>query len=250
MHRLLIFDFDNTLEEFLPFEEAVETDIFEKLSQKHLINEAKIKKVFDDIKLAYSNPHSGPVDFARQSWFSETFKILHIEEDVEEWTRYYWEQMFSLVRVFPGVFAALDILREHHTLCILSDSDGNRDIKLQRIEQLGLTKYFEFIFTSDLVGRNKPHPKMYLQVLEHFKVAAENCVMIGDHPQIDLGTAKELGMTTIWQKQGVTRYFGSQQFPFVDYEIEHISELPALIAQIETNTPTTAAPAPLPHLNK
>lgn len=248
MHRLLlIFDFDNTLEEFIPFEEAVESDIFEQLSQKHLIDPVKMRQIFDDIKVAYANPHAGPEDFGRDAWFRETFKILHIDEPVDYWVKYYWEQMFSMVRVFPGVFTTLDTLQEHHTMCILSDSDGSHEIKLARIEQLGLLKYFDHIFTSDLVGRNKPHPKMFLQVLEHYKVAAEQCVMIGDHPEVDLVTAKELGMHTVWQKQGVAKYFGGKSYEYVDYEIDSIDELTHIISMLEKE-PVAAAPKPLPHI--
>lgn len=244
---LLIFDFDNTLEEFIPYEEAVESAIFEQLSQKHLIDAVKMRQVFDDIKLAYANPHAGPADFAREPWFRETFKILHINEPIEPWVNYYWDQMFSLIRIFPGVYATLDALREHHTLCILSDSDGKPELKQQRIEQLGLTKYFDHVFTSDTVGRNKPHPKMFLQVLDHYKVAAEECVMIGDHPEVDLVTAKEFGMHTVWQKQGVAKIYGSKTFDYADYEIDHISELSHVIHLIENQKRTVAAPKPLPH---
>jgi putative hydrolase of the HAD superfamily len=229
---LLIFDFDNTLEEFLPYEEAVENSIFQELAEKHLLDPVKMRAVFDSIKLAYAHPHALPTDYGRHVWFSETFKIFHIQEPVDDWVRHYWEQIFSLVRVFPGTYATLEQLREHHTLCILSDSDGDVHIKHARIEQLGLTKYFDHIFTSDTAGHNKPHPRMFLQVLEHYRVSAEDCVMIGDSPAIDLATSKELGMHTVWQQQCFTK--GKPTTPeYVDFEIDAITDLPHVIAQLE-----------------
>jgi HAD superfamily hydrolase (TIGR01509 family) len=229
---LLIFDFDNTLEEFAPFEETVETDIFKKLGAKHLVDPLKMKQVFDGIKLAYAHPRAEPRDHGRNVWFSETFHVFHIEEPVHEWVQYYWEQIFSLVRVWPGTYQILEELKNEHTLCILSDSDGDLQTKLSRIEQLGLTKYFDTIFTSDMAGHNKPHPRMFLQVLEHYKVAAEECVMIGDTPNIDLSTAKELGMHTIWQKQCFGKNQPHTHYEYVDYEIERITEVPYAIEQI------------------
>lgn len=230
---LLIFDFDNTLEEFMPYEIAVENDIFQKLGSKYFLDPAKMRDVFDGIKVSYANPRALPTDYGRPVWFRETFKVFHIDESIEEWVRYYWEQIFSLVRVFPGVYQVLDELKETHTLCILSDSDGDYKIKLQRIEQLGLTKYFDRIFTSDTAGHNKPHPRMFLQVLEHYGLAAEDCVMIGDAPHIDHVTAKELGMHTVWQKQCFGRNPPAAHPEYVDYEIDAITELPEAVAAIE-----------------
>jgi HAD superfamily hydrolase (TIGR01509 family) len=244
---LLIFDFDNTLEEFTPFEEAVENDIFQKLGSKHLIDPAKMKAVFDSVKSAYAHPRAEPNDYGRHVWFSQTFHIFHIHEPVQEWVKYYWDQIFSLVRVYPGVYEVLQTLKEQHTLCILSDSDGDVQIKLQRIEQLGLTKYFDTIYTSDTAGHNKPHPRTFLQVLEHYKVAAEDCVMIGDSPHIDLVTAKELGMTTVWQRQACSKLQRTKHYEYVDYEIDAITELSSVIQQIAAaETPLQAAvPKPI-----
>ena len=247
---LLIFDFDNTLEEFNPYEEAVENEIFQKLGSKYLVDPAKMRQVFDNIKLSYAHPRALPTDYGRHVWFSETFHVFHIHEPVHEWVKYYWEQVFSRVRVFPGVYDILGQLKEHHTMCILSDSDGDLKIKLQRIEQLGLRKYFDAIFTSDMAGHNKPNPRMFLQVLEHYKLCAEDCIMIGDSPEIDLATAKELGMSTIWQKQCLARHHVNKHFEYVDFEIESIRDLPMAICQLEEkmSRPLEAfCPVPLPH---
>lgn len=247
---LLIFDFDNTLEEFAPFEEAIENDIFNQLGEKYLIDPVKMRAVFDSVKLSYQHPRAEPRDYGRQVWFSETFHVFHIHEPVHEWVRYYWERMFSLVRLWPGTYQMLEQLKEQYTLCILSDSDGELPIKLRRIEQLGLTKYFDRIFTSDMAGHNKPNPRMFLQVLEHYKVCAEDCVMIGDSPEVDLATAKELGMHTIWQRQGATREQRTRRYEFVDHEVENVAELPdaiAVLAEQVTRHAKAHVPLSLPH---
>ncbi len=244
--RLLIFDFDNTLEEFSPFEEMVEIEIFERIAAKYALDPIKMREVFDSVKLAYAHPRAEPKDYGRPVWFAETFHIFHIHEPVHEWVKYYWDSMFSLVRVFPGTYQALDELREHYTMCILSDSDGDLSVKHRRIEQLGLTKYFDAIFTGDAIGHNKPHPRMFMQVLEHYKIAAEDCAMIGDAPEIDLVTAKELGMRTIWAKHGVSKAKRSKHFSYVDAEIESMGELASTLAVLESHVYPAKALAPTP----
>lgn len=229
---VLIFDFDNTLEEFAPYEELVERDICTRIAEKYLLDPEKVRTVFDEIKIAYANPRAIPNDYGRHVWFADLFHMFHINEPVDEWVREYWGQLFGLVRVFPGTYQVLDDLKEHYTLCILSDSDGDIIIKRRRIEHLGLTKYFDHIFTSDKVGHNKPHPRMFLQVLEHYKVAAEDCIMIGDNPRVDLATAKELGIHTIWQRQALNSITRAQEPEYIDAEIDEITELPDIIYRL------------------
>lgn len=246
---LLIFDFDNTLEEFFPYEEAVENDIFQQLGAKYLIDPVKMRSVFDAVKLSYQHPRAEPRDYGRAVWFSETFHVFHIHEPVPDWVEYYWDRMFSLVRIWPGTFHVLEQLKEQYTLCILSDSDGDLQIKLKRIEQLGLTKFFDKIFTSDMAGHNKPNPRMFLQVLEHYKACAEECIMIGDSPNVDLAPAKELGMHTIWARQGAPKEIHNNHYEFVDHIADNVIDIPAAVSIIESRSEIrAAAPAPLPHV--
>lgn len=237
---LLIFDFDNTLEEFGPHEETVENHIFVQLGEKYGLDVLKLRQVFDDIKRAYMHPRAMPHDYHRSVWFLELFRIFHLQEPVDPWVKMYWEHMFTLVRVFPGTFQTLSDLRAHHTLCILSDSDGELAIKLRRIEQLGLTEYFDHIFTSDAVGHNKPHPRAFLQVLEHYHVCAEECVMIGDNPPTDLRTAHELGMHTIWVTQGTHVRHRNAHYEYVEHELASLSEVPHVVATLQSYREPTA----------
>jgi HAD superfamily hydrolase (TIGR01509 family) len=224
----------------------VEADIFERIAAKYFLSPIKMKEVFDAVKLAFAHPRAEPHDYGRNVWFSETFRIFHIHEPIHEWVQYYWDSMFSLVRVFPGTYQVLEQLRERYTLCILTDSDGDVDIKLRRIEQLDLSRYFDHVFTSDAAGHNKPHPRMFLQVLEHYRLAAEDCVMIGDAPEVDLATAKELGMRTVWQKQGAPKAIRGKHFPFVDAEAETVQDLPGIIDLFARSENPLKAAAPLP----
>ena len=116
-------------------------------------------------------------------------------------------------------------------------------VKLRRIDRLGLTPHVDKIFTTDTVGHNKPHPQAFLQVLEYYHAAAENCVMIGDRPPIDLMAAHELGMRTIWLQEGATSNARTHSFAYVDAEAQTMDDLPSIIASFANFHQTTAQAA-------
>ena len=231
---LVIFDFDNTLEEFAPYEQKVEDAIFAKLNAKYGIEPLKLRDVFDSIKHNHVHLRSVPRDYDRREWFQQLFHNFHLPEPSDTWAHIYWSRIEAEVRLFPKTLEILRELSAEHTVCLLSDSDGARSIKLRRLEQLGVLPYMDAVFTTDAVGHNKPHPRAFLQVLEHYRMSAEQAVMIGDNPPVDLQTAHELGIHTIWVQQGATTHLRRQNYAYVDVELETLEGLQATLSQLET----------------
>jgi putative hydrolase of the HAD superfamily len=58
-------------------------------------------------------------------------------------------------------------------------------------------KNFGRIFTPVETKSLKPDPKVFLTVINDFKIKPEECVMVGDDVRRDLVSAKNLGMKTI-----------------------------------------------------
>ena len=65
------------------------------------------------------------------------------------------------------------------------------------IEDLGLTRYFENIYTSGHIGFEKPHPEFYKHVLADLHIAPAHAIMIGDNYKADIIGANEIGMKAI-----------------------------------------------------
>ena len=92
---------------------------------------------------------------------------------------------------------------------------------------LDVEQYFSQIF--DITFTNyipKPNPEPYRQILKHLGMDGPHCMMIEDLPA-NLLPAKELGMTTVLVGKGTGGVNG-----FVDYEIEDILELRALLQKL------------------
>lgn len=230
MIKGVIFDLDNTLEEWLPHEAAVEAEFAQRLADKHSIDPDQFVKVFDHIKISYLHSRSLPQDYGRDMWFSETLAHFGIyEEDIPSLVEHYWEDLLGRVKLFPGAMDVLEELKQDYKLGLLSDSDGARYYKEQRIKRLRIGRFFDAILTSDDIGANKPHPRCFLEAAERLGVRPEECVMVGDHPEVDLVMAKELGMTTVWTREGVDEEHRAREYDYVDHVVDSVVQVPRVV---------------------
>ncbi len=108
-----------------------------------------------------------------------------------EWLPLPTQQM----HVIDGVFPMLDELRERgYRLAIVSNHHA---FLLDFLRQEGLAPYFDPIVISDLVGVEKPDPRIMHLALEGLGLPADRCLYVGDHP-LDVLCAKQAGMDVAW----------------------------------------------------
>ena len=96
----------------------------------------------------------------------------------------------------------------------------------ERLENLGIRKYIDLVIASAEEGVSKPDRRIFEIALERSRCKPENAVMIGDRIDNDIVPAKQLGMKTIWVKQG----FGSlwkitNEIEKADVEIDNLSDI-------------------------
>ncbi|MEM5772922.1 MAG: HAD-IA family hydrolase [Candidatus Aenigmatarchaeota archaeon] len=83
-------------------------------------------------------------------------------------------------------------------IAILSDTVHPLKWRLETYKKFGLVKgkHYDKLFLSNLIGYEKPHPKTYLSVLNHFKLKPEEAIFVG-HDKKEIEGAKKLGIKTI-----------------------------------------------------
>lgn len=97
---------------------------------------------------------------------------------------------FSLMDPAPGLHEVLAALRGSYRLAMAT----NRGSTVPEIvRRFGLTPYLEFAVGVRDVERPKPFPDMLLKCLEHFGIAAERAVYVGDSAS-DLTAAQAAGV--------------------------------------------------------
>ncbi|MFC1752930.1 HAD-IA family hydrolase [Thermoproteota archaeon] len=229
--KLFIFDFDDTLEDFKECFEKTYVKISRLMEKKHGVPEKTAYKVLADVdryfelKCVGGSPKWGD----RHIWFDEFAKRTNIrlsKKEIKDLVVLYWDTVLKHAKQMPNAEKLLKYLQQRYLIALMSDTDGDLKVKMDRIRKVGLYDYFDLITTSDMTGENKPSKKFYDLILKKLKTSPEECVMVGDKPQVDLKFAKELGMKTILVKHGIwLEHETGNKFDYVDHEIKDLKEI-------------------------
>lgn len=132
----------------------------------------------------------------------------------------------DLERLYSGVREMLKRLSRHHKLGIIANQQpGLRN----RLGVLGIEPFFVVIVGSGDAGLRKPDPAIFKAALAQAQCPPEQAVMIGDRLDNDILPAQNLGMKTIWVRQGFGAYGDPDRLPKKpDYTIRNILELEQL----------------------
>ncbi len=140
------------------------------------------------------------------------------------------------VTLFDYADGLLEGLSRRYQLAALTN--GNADVSI-----IGLDRYFNFALSADDIGKQKPHPEMFLAALERAEVNASEVVHIGDHPEQDIVGAYTAGFHTIWvnfdEKPWLSGLVSDDtaigEAPVPSAVANCLSEIPKLIGQIENS---------------
>ena len=126
--------------------------------------------------------------------------------------------------VKPNTHTVLCELKAKYRLGIISNYSASM---LDYLQEADLTKYFETIVISEIVGFEKPGLQIYECFLQQMQCAASDCLYVGDHP-FDVMGAKHAGMDVVWLNQiynDLPVYI--QERP--DYILRDIGELSSIL---------------------
>ena len=96
MIKAIIFDFDNTLEEWLPVEYEVGKQVASLISKKYNLNEKKFLKEFDNTRHGKYFTMFKPTDESRKLWFHFTLKEFGIKDSGKRWEDEYWKRAIRI----------------------------------------------------------------------------------------------------------------------------------------------------------
>lgn len=112
----------------------------------------------------------------------ETLLALHLEKHL-------WGG------VLDGTIEALERLRSAgYRLAVVSNSDGRAE---EGLEAAGLRGYFEVVIDSQLVGFEKPDPRIFEAALRRMALAPEEAIYVGDIYEVDVVGARRARMAVV-----------------------------------------------------
>lgn len=132
----------------------------------------------------------------------------------------------ALEKVYPEAYMVLEKLHEKYKLGIIANQSLGAG---KRMEERGISKYFDILMLSAEEGVAKPDPEIFHRALERADCRPEEAVMIGDRLDNDILPASQIGMKTVWVRQGS---FIAEKKGFTriipDFTVDNLSEIPGI----------------------
>ena len=102
----------------------------------------------------------------------------------------------------------------------------------ERLERFGIRKYIDIVVASAEEGVAKPDRRIFEIALTRAGCMPEEAAMVGDRLDNDIVPANELGMYTIWIKQGNWIYATPKEsLEYPDWMIMNLNELKELVKE-------------------
>lgn len=176
MLRAVIFDCDGVLFDSMPANIAYYNAILEALGYAPM--DAELEELAHRLSTRQFFEHR----FADQPALIEKARAVAQATD--------YEPFYQLMRPAPGLHPLLAGLQPSYRLAMAT----NRGFTAHEVvRRFGLARYFEITVGILDVPRPKPHPDMLQRCVEHFGIAADEAVYIGDSIS-DLQAARSAGM--------------------------------------------------------
>jgi len=228
--KLVVFDFDDTLEDFRPAKHKVAKLLTKHIKKKYNIdNFGEEFNQFEEHQLKIGMRTKNYKLYARELWMKlilakHGIKINNKEAD--KLKDFYWLNINKIIKPMKHAQVVLKTLKKRgYKIALLTDSDGTKKIKLDRIKITGILKYLDVIAYADDLKTTKPEKKFYNYIFKKLKTKPDKMFMVGDKPEFDLKLAKKLGFTTIWIKHGDWAMKEKKKPGYVDHEIHDLKEL-------------------------
>jgi putative hydrolase of the HAD superfamily len=199
----IFFDLDHTLWDFERNSKEALNDIFD---EKNL--QQKGVPTFEDFFTTYKklNAHYWelyrigelPKEILRTIRFEKTLEAFGIndfnlsEKIGEDYVRISPQK----THLFPHSLEVLEHLKNQQMeLHIITN--GFSEVQFIKLEKSGLMPFFSEVITSENAGVKKPDPQIFHYSMSLAKTIAQESLMIGDEPEIDVKGALDVGMKAL-----------------------------------------------------
>ena len=196
-YNTILFDADGTLLDFLRSEKEA---IIETLTDAGIVPDEEMVKKYSEIndglwkKLEKKEIERSVLLYHR---FELLFEHYGIVADAKRVAVEYINNIAQKGYFIDGAEELLQKLFGKVRMYIITN--GAKVVQLGRYEKLGLRKYFDGVFISEVVGVNKPDVKFFQHVegaIENFDFA--DTLVVGDSLSSDIKGGNLFGLDTCW----------------------------------------------------
>lgn len=157
--------------------------------------------------------------------FARLFEALGVDADPEATAREYVRLLGIGHWFLPGAEETVDYLSKKYRLFLASN--GNSSVQKGRMTSANLYRFFEKCFISEEIGFNKPAKEYFDAAFAQIPgFDPEKAMMVGDSLTSDIRGGINAGIRTCWINPS---HAPGREEIRPDYEIEALSQLPALL---------------------
>lgn len=159
----------------------------------------------------------------------KTFPQVPVEESIEIYRSYHYDNFGELISLFPGMKELLQHLQDEGFKMALVTS-RLKATTMEGLEKYGIKDYFDAVITAEDTDKHKPDPAPIEIALEKLKSAPENSVMVGDS-MFDILCARNAGVKSVLVSWAMAVTEEERKGPDApDFEIDEAMDLVQVIA--------------------
>ena len=225
MYKILLLDLDDTILDFHKAERIALAKTIrdfgvepteEVLHRYHLINKWHWEQL-ELGKLTRQQVLTGR--------FQKLFAELEVQADPVEVQASYEKNLAIGHYFLPGAEEAVDALSKKYRLFLVSN--GTASVQKGRMTSANLYRFFETVFVSQEIGYNKPSKAYFDACFARIPdFDPREALIVGDSLTSDILGGNNAGVDTCWVNP---QHLPRREDIRVDYEIEALNQLPALL---------------------
>jgi len=228
MIKLLIFDSNNTIENYNSYEDT-RHEVIKKVCNLYEIDSNIIIKHFKTFEQEFGKK---PWDYYPIFW-KDIIETYNLKIKFHEIYTSYIDLYSDNVQIFEDFIYIVEQLHSNYKLAIIAN--GYDDRLKAFIKKSNLSSYFDCILSSGETPAQKPNSFLFKYVLKKMNCARDEAIMIGDKYETDILGANYLGITSV----RIKRSNDIAQIPnslnsIPDFSVESLSELPSLLNDIKS----------------
>lgn len=217
--EVIIFDADHTL--YTPVGRRAYPALFAAMADTAAVPPEEARSTWEEYYPRCREEWNGGEDYRRAA-IRRTLAALGAEPDpgeVRELQDRFWSRVAEDITVEDGTRTMLERFADRYTLALATDELPG-PLQRKMAAALGGMELFDTVVTAREVETLKPSERFCTLILDQYKVAPGDVVMVGDSWARDLAPAAELGMATVHLTEEETQ---------ANHRIQRITDLPTVL---------------------
>lgn len=196
-YNIILFDLDDTLFDFRMSEKNALQNAFTAfelpsgLTDYHVSYKEVSKGLWQELE--HGNMSLSDLGVER---FRRLFLEHQVEIDAEKFNRVYLEYLGKEAHLING---ALELCHHLQKYVLAVITNGFKEVQRSRIKRSPLHSAFDFIFTSEEAGYQKPDKRIFDHVFSELQITDKaEVLMVGDSLTSDIKGGLSYGIDTCW----------------------------------------------------